>query len=108
MGTHTMTPGWTSFFAVTFGLAVEAHASGDRAFGEYLSSECATCHQASGKQVGGVPAIVGYPADQFVALMDAYRQRHRENQVMQTIAGRLSEDEIAALAAYYASLRPTP
>ena len=55
---------------------------------------------------GGIPAIVGLPADQFVALMGAYKDKHRDNQVMQTIAGRLSQEEIAALAAYYDSLKP--
>ncbi|CAN7666645.1 c-type cytochrome [Bosea sp. LjRoot90] len=85
-----------------------AEAAGDRALGEYLSSECATCHQTSGRQVGGIPAIIGHPAEQFVALMNAYRERQRENQVMQAIAARLSSEEIAALAAYYESLKPNP
>jgi mono/diheme cytochrome c family protein len=31
------------------------------ALGQYLSLECVTCHQASGRAVGGVPAIVGRP-----------------------------------------------
>ena len=84
----------------------QAQAAGDRALGEYLSSECAACHQTSGRQVGGIPAIVGYPADQFIALMGAYRDKHRDNQVMQTIAGRLTQEELLALAAYYESLKP--
>lgn len=85
-----------------------ANAAGDRALGEYLSSECTSCHQSSGKQVGGIPAIVGHPAEQFVALMNAYRERQRDNQVMQAVAARLSSEEIAALAAYYESLKPNP
>lgn len=81
-------------------------ASGDRALGEYLSSECTTCHQLSGRHEGGIPSIVGWPEDQFVAVMDSYRQKHRENVTMQTIAGRLSPDELAALASYFGSLKP--
>lgn len=101
--------GWSAFVAIAFSVSgTSTQAAGDRALGEYLSSECATCHQTSGRQAGGVPAIIGYPADQFVALMDAYRQRHRENEVMRTIAARLSDDEIAALAAYYGSLKQKP
>lgn len=104
------TTGWSAFLAAaSVALSVgPVHAAGDRGLGEYLSSECATCHQSSGRQVGGVPAIVGHPTEQFVALMEAYRQRHRDNQVMQAIAARLSDEEIAALAAYYGSLRPKP
>ncbi|AZO80546.1 MULTISPECIES: c-type cytochrome [unclassified Bosea (in: a-proteobacteria)] len=85
-----------------------AEAAGDNALGEYLSSECTSCHQTSGRQVGGIPAIIGHPAEQFVALMNAYRQRQRDNQVMQAVAARLSSEEIAALAAYYESLKPNP
>lgn len=85
-----------------------AEAAGDKALGEYLSSECTSCHQSSGRQVGGIPAIIGHPAEQFVALMNAYRQRQRDNQVMQAVAARLSSEEIAALAAYYESLKPGP
>ncbi len=87
-------------------LAPQAHASGDFALGQHLSSECATCHQTSGRQQGGIPAIIGVPADQFVALMGAYKGRQRENQVMQAIAGRLTQAEIEALAAYYGGLKP--
>lgn len=93
--------------AAGLGLALPAAAQpGDRAFGEYLSSECVTCHQVSGRQVAGIPAIVGLPHDAFVAMMMSYKRRERENQIMQTLAARLSEEEIAALAAYFGSLRP--
>ncbi len=102
-------PGWYSFVALAASLSGgPALASGDAALGEYLSSECTACHQTSGRQVGGIPAIVGHPADQFVALMDAYRSKHRDNQIMQTIAARLSREELLALAAYYESLKPAP
>ena len=36
--------------------------------------------------------------------MHAYRQKLRPHPVMQMMAGRLSEEEIAALAAYFATL----
>jgi cytochrome c553 len=89
-------------------LAASAPArSGDRALGEYLSAECVTCHQLSGRQVGGIPAIIGLPEDAFVALMESYRRRERENQVMQAMAARLSAEEVAALAAYFGGLRPS-
>ncbi|MCA0405735.1 MAG: c-type cytochrome [Proteobacteria bacterium] len=79
---------------------------GDRDLGEYLSSECVTCHQPSGKQVGAIPVIIGWPEDQFVAVMHSFKRRERDNQVMQTMASRLSDEEMAALAAYFGSLKP--
>jgi cytochrome c553 len=91
--------------ALLFSPAVSAQ-GGDKAFGEYLSSECVTCHQISGKAVGGIPPIIGWPTEQFLAVMNAYKRKERDNNVMQTIAGKLKEDELAALAAYFGSLKP--
>ena len=85
--------------------AQKIQAAGDKAFGEYLSSECVTCHQASGR-FEGIPSIVGWPEASFVAIMKQYRARERANPVMQTIAGKLTEEEISALAAYFGSLKP--
>jgi cytochrome c553 len=79
--------------------------AGDKAFGEYLSSECVTCHQISGKSVGAIPPIIGWPTDQFLAVMNAYKNKDRDNNVMQTIAAKLKEDELEALAAYFGSIK---
>ena len=76
------------------------------AFGQYLSGECVTCHQVSGA-AKGIPAIIGWPEDGFVAVMQSYKTKARDNPVMQTIAARLSDEEMAALAAYFATLRPS-
>ena len=80
-------------------LAIE----GDVDYGEYLSSECTTCHQTDGED-DGIPAIVGWDTDPFVVAMHAYRAKHRDHPVMSMIAGRLSDEEIAGLAAYFANL----
>lgn len=76
---------------------------GDPAFGEYLSSECLTCHQRSGEDKG-IPSITGWMEEDFVLAMHAYKQKLRDHPVMQMMAGRLSEEEIAALAAYFNGL----
>ena len=82
-----------------------ATAAGDRALGEYLSSECVTCHQLSGRYQG-IPPIVGWPEPSFIEIMNEYRDKRRSNPVMQTIAGKFSNDEVAALAAYFGSVKP--
>src|SRR5215510_6981545 len=78
-------------------------AAGDRAFGEYLSAECVTCHRVSGHSQG-IPSIAGLPPATFVDLLAQYRAKQRANPIKQTIAARLTDDEMAALAAYFASL----
>lgn len=80
----------------------------DRELGEHLSAECVTCHQLSGRVVGGVPPIVGWPAEQFVVVMQSYRNKQRDNQAMQTIAGRLNDHEIASLAAFFGAVSTRP
>lgn len=77
---------------------------GDPEYGEYLSSECTTCHQTDGGDAG-IPSIVQWPTDQFVTAMHAYREKERPNPVMQVITGRLGDEEIAALAAFFKDLK---
>lgn len=74
--------------------------AGDREYGEYLSSECTTCHKADGSD-DGIPSITGWPVDDFVVAMHAYKVKHRPHPVMQMMASRLSEEEIASLAVYF-------
>ncbi len=76
---------------------------GDAEFGEFLSGECTTCHRRDGG-ADGIPSITGWPEDGFVTVMHAYREKVRPNVTMQTIAARLDDEEIAALAAYFATL----
>ena len=77
---------------------------GDAEYGEYLSSECLTCHQSSGSN-DGIPGITAWPTEDFVIAMHAYKQKFRSHPVMQMMAGRLSDEEIAALAAYFNGLK---
>ncbi|MEH2510093.1 cytochrome c553 [Nitrobacteraceae bacterium AZCC 1564] len=90
------------------GSAFNVVSAGDRELGQYLSAECLACHQSSGTVAGGVPSITGWPEAQFVAVMTAYKSKERDNPVMQTIAGRLAADDIAALATYFGGLSPAP
>ncbi|MCT4556995.1 MAG: c-type cytochrome [Pelagimonas sp.] len=76
---------------------------GDIDYGEYLASECLTCHQVNGTDEG-IPAVIGWPEEDFVIAMHAYKQKLRPHPVMQMMAGRLSDEEIAALAAYFAKI----
>ncbi|MCF6443678.1 c-type cytochrome [Nereida sp. MMG025] len=76
---------------------------GDAEYGAYLSSECLTCHRADGSS-DGIPAITQWPEEDFVIAMHAYKRKLRPHPAMQMMAGRLSDDEIAALAAYFKDL----
>ncbi|MEO1293176.1 MAG: c-type cytochrome [Pseudomonadota bacterium] len=77
--------------------------SGDPDYGEYLAGECLTCHKADGADEG-IPSITGWVKDDFVTALHAYKSKARPHPVMRMIAGQLSNDEIASLAAYFAAL----
>ena len=74
---------------------------GDLEFGRYLASECLTCHR-SATATSAIPNIFGMAAPRFIALVKAYREKQLPNEVMQTIASRLKDEEIEALAHYFA------
>ncbi|ABV94533.1 cytochrome c [Dinoroseobacter shibae DFL 12 = DSM 16493] len=73
---------------------------GDAEWGAYLSSECTSCHQIDGTDQG-IPSITYWPEEDFVLALHAYKTKLRPHPVMQMIAGRLSNEEIAALAAFF-------
>jgi cytochrome c len=74
---------------------------GDVAYGQFLSSECTACHIGQGGD--DIPSIRGLTPTVFIAGMVAYRSGERQHQVMNTLAARLGDEEIAALAAYFLS-----
>ncbi|MFG1346992.1 c-type cytochrome [Xanthobacter autotrophicus DSM 431] len=81
-------------------------AAPDREYGAFLAGPCVTCHQVSGTAAQGVPAIIGWPAEAFIAAMEAFRSGVRPSAVMRLQADGLSDEEIAALAAYFGELKP--
>lgn len=78
---------------------------GDAELGQYLAGECVTCHQASG-HADGIPSIVGLPRDYFIRAIFAYKTNVRSNEVMKIRTADLSNEDIAALAAYFSGLAP--
>lgn len=85
---------------------VAAAAAGDAELGRRLSEPCAACHGADGISVSGdIPNLAGQKEAYLGAQLKAYRSGSRENAFMQPIAAELSDDDIANLAAYWASLR---
>jgi len=76
-------------------LAIES----DPDYGEYLGSECLACHSASDAN-STIPKIHGRDKTELIVALLEYRDKTRENLVMQGIAGNLSDEDIAALVAH--------
>ncbi len=85
--------------------AVPAQAQ-DAAAGEKKAAMCIGCHgivgyQASFPQVYKVPKISGQTAGYLVASLQAYKKGDRKHPTMRSIAGSLSDADMADLGAYY-------
>ncbi len=88
-------------------IAVNANA-GDAAAGKAKSAVCAACHGVDGiATIPTYPNIAGQNEAYLVESMKAYREKRRtggQAVIMQGQSMALSDEDIADLAAYYASL----
>ena len=74
--------------------------------GEKKAAMCIGCHgivgyQASFPEIHKVPMIAGQNAEYIVAALVAYNKGERKHPTMRSIAGSLSEQDMADLGAFY-------
>lgn len=85
-----------------------ATAAGDAEAGAAKAAVCAACHGKNGiAQIPGYPNLAGQNEAYLVSSLKAYKNKQRNGgqaAVMQGQAAGLSDEDIANLAAYYASL----
>jgi cytochrome c553 len=91
-------------YLLTIAGGVTASYGADAELGRYLSSECMTCHGAA-KADSTIPNIFGLGQVHFVEVLRAYRAKALPSPVMQTVASRLNDEDIAALALYFETAR---
>ncbi len=93
----------TSLFSSTY---VQAAQPANAVAGEAKVAMCIGCHgikgyQASFPEIHKVPMIAGQGASFIVAALDAYKKGERKHATMRAIAGSLTEQDMADVAAYY-------
>lgn len=94
--------------------ALGAHAQtpvGDVKAGESKAAMCIGCHGIPGYQnsfpeIHKVPKISGQSAPYIAGALQAYRKGDRKHPTMRGIAGSLSDQDIADLAAFYSGHNP--
>ncbi|MGB5485765.1 MAG: c-type cytochrome [Lysobacterales bacterium] len=93
----------TMFFLML--LAGGVQAGGDAAKGAKFAVECADCHGEDGKGDEDIPGIAGLDAATHVKFLKEFKsgERSSEDDVMQEYTADLTDQEIADIAAYYAS-----
>lgn len=79
--------------------------AGDAAKGKEKSLTCAACHGLNGKSVVPIyPHLAGQQEQYIVKQLTAFRGGQRTDPIMGPMAGPLSDEDIADLAAYFSSL----
>lgn len=69
-------------------------------YGEYLSSECVSCHRMD-SEYNGIPSIIGWEEEDFIGALLEYTLEERDNPAMVSVAKSLDEEMIKALAYFY-------
>ena len=87
------------------GIAGNAEAAGDVQAGKAKAAVCVACHGANGQGVPPNPALTGKTEDQIIQALNDYKSGKRNNPVMKAFATQLTDQDIANLATYYASLK---
>ena len=87
-----------------------AQAGGDATAGRTVMSKCESCHGKDGlgraMPVGGeAPNIAGQKYEYLVHSLKAYKARERKSPMMWLAINKLSDEDIANVAAYYAAIK---
>ena len=87
------------------GLSIGVAQAGDAAAGQVRSRSCAVCHGTNG--IAGMPNVPSLAAQNEQYLLKAlgdYKSGARKDDMMNLIVQRLTDEDVANLAAYYAGL----
>ena len=73
--------------------------------GRTIGSACLGCHGAAGALETSIPPIIiGVPEEYIVSAMRAFRDDSRKSTIMGRIAKGYTDEEIVAVARYFAGL----
>jgi cytochrome c553 len=100
---------FSSVLVVALGLTGTAMAAGDIKAGKSKSTACAACHGVDGNSPSDMfPKIAGQGEAYIAKQLADFKSGARENAVMAPMVAPLSEQDMADLAAYYASQKVAP
>lgn len=98
----------THLIPIALALALPCPALADAAAGKAKAAICTTCHGPDGiSRLPNAPHIAGQPEVYLSEQLKAYRAGTRNDPMMTVIAKPLSDEDIADLAAWFASIKVT-
>ncbi|MDP2903961.1 MAG: c-type cytochrome [Methylovulum sp.] len=91
-------------------LAAAAHSANATSIYAGQARAAAVCSQCHGIRMPSAdapfPQLAGRDAGYLQSALKQYRDKTRKSDLMNAVAGSLSDDDIANVAAYYARLKP--
>jgi cytochrome c553 len=85
-----------------------AAAAGDAKAGRQKALQCQACHGLDGQaKLPDAPNLAGQNDIYLAKALKDYRSGARRNPMMSVVAGKLADQDIADLAAYYAAIPVT-
>jgi len=102
----------TAVYSLVSGLACvllvfssQSLAQGSAEAGQAKAVSCGACHGIDGNSLSPAwPNLAGQHASYFIRQLEAYQNGERQDALMTTLASGLSAEDMADLAAYYATL----
>ena len=90
---------------VMFGAVSTAHAAGNASAGQAKTAACAGCHGAAGNKTTMpiYPKLGGQHASYIAKQLADFKSGTRKDPIMMGMAAALSEEDMADIAAYFAS-----
>jgi len=70
----------------------------------YLAANCANCHGTNGRSVGGTESLAGYEKVKFIERMAEFKSGKRPATLMHQLSKGYSDEQIARLAEFFATL----
>lgn len=90
-------------------VAIGAEPAGNKADGATKAAVCAACHGPKGISVNPLwPSLAGQQEAYLAKQIKEFRDGVRVEATMQPFVANLTDQDVADLAAYYASLSPCP
>ena len=87
---------------------VEANAA-DPTYARGLAATCFACHGTDGRSVGGVPpSLAGQNKDYLLQQMNEFKAGKRPATIMHQHAKGYTDEQLALIAGYFASVKPAP
>lgn len=73
--------------------------------GQAMTQNCYVCHGPDGKSAGPIVSLAGLPKDHIVRQMTEFKTDRRPGTIMNRIAKGYTDEQIAAIAEFIATLK---